>query len=291
MQALTHLDTRQFNTLVFAGGGNRCWWQAGLVTQWLERGFKLPAQLVGTSAGAGVAAALLTPDGPRRALEACVELYGRESSIFDWRGLARLRFRFGHEQIYPAWVAAFVNEHNFADVRASASRLSVAVTHQARVLGLFGSVIAGTVAYLIDKHVSHSIHPRLPRWLGLRQHFKTLQDCASVGDAQALLTAAAAAPPLMPAVQLDGRAAIDGGYTDNAPIPQQTDAEKAATLVLLTRHYPGLPRMFRWRGRAYLQPSAPVPVSTLDCTRRATVREAFAFGAADALALEAVISH
>ena len=65
-----------------------------------------------------------------------------------------------------------------------------------------------------------------------------------------------------------------GGYTDNAPIVVQSALEKTATLVLLTRHYPKRPSIFQFGGRTYLQPSRPVPVSTWDCTAKATVMPA-----------------
>lgn len=51
-----HLD--DIHTLAFAGGGNRCWWQAGVVSQLLDMGWKLPPTLVGTSAGAAIATSL-----------------------------------------------------------------------------------------------------------------------------------------------------------------------------------------------------------------------------------------
>ena len=79
--------------------------------------------------------------------------------------------------------------------------------------------------------------------------------------------------------------AIDGGYTDNAPLEVQDAAAKSKTLVLLTRHYPKLPALFGWRGRSYLQPSARVPVSTWQCLPHTPVRDAFALGLRDAAAL------
>jgi predicted acylesterase/phospholipase RssA len=284
METLTGLNWAALDTLVFAGGGNRCWWQAGALSLLTKQGVALPPKLIDTSAGAAVAASFLT-DGPKAALEACQRLYARNDRIFDWGALAKLRLCFAHQHTYPAWVAAFVNAGNFAAIRTSRVQLRVALTRPTRWLGLQGSMVAGTLAYIVDKHVSHSIHPRLPEWLGLRRDFLDLHDCADASAAQALLAAAAAAPPFMHATQIGGQGALDGGYTDNAPIPAQTDSEKNKTLVLLTRHYPHLPALFRWNGRSYWQPSRPVPVSTWDCTARATVTQAFALGEADARAL------
>jgi predicted acylesterase/phospholipase RssA len=268
-------------TLAFAGGGNRCWWQAGLLTQLQEYGGCLPAMLVGTSAGAAIAASLLT-HSTETALEACKRLYAANAQLFDWRGLAQFKFNFAHQTIYPAWLADFVHEGNFSALQSAPSQLLVAVTRPARALGLTGSIAAGTLAYLVDKKMFHHIHPALPRFLGLKQAFFSLQDCTSVQEVQATLQAAAAAPPFMSGVRLQGEWAIDGGYTDNAPIPAQTAVEKASTLVLLTRHYPDRAPLFQAHGRTYWQPSRKIPVSTWDCRAHTTVEDAFTLGLEDA---------
>lgn len=280
VERIDSLSLAEIETLVLAGGGNRCWWQGGVLARWLERGWKPPKELVGTSAGAAIAASCLT-DGPRSALDVCVRLYSANQRLVEWTGLARLKLSFAHERIYPQWIEGFVNELTFKRLCLSTTRVHVALTRPARLLGLAGSVVVGTLAYLADKYVWQSIHPRLPRYFGLRQEFFALNDCATAGEAQRLLSAAAA-PPLIRSRVIRGTPAIDGGYVDNAPVHPQTASEKARTLVLLTRHYPKLPLLFRWHERVYLQASRRVPVSTWDCTLRATVRDAFALGERDA---------
>ncbi len=281
IEYLPRPDLSHIGTLAFAGGGNRCWWQAGVLSRLFDVGWQLPSELVGTSAGAAIAASCLT-DGPASALASCLRLYASNEHIFDWRSLTKFKLRFAHQRIYPAWIESFLNPDSFAKVRTSRIRLLVGITRPARALGLAGSVAVGTIAYIVDKHLWHSIHPFLPRLLGLRQDFVDLQTCEVVAEAQALLGAAAAAPPLMSPRRVGGSFAIDGGYTDNAPIHEQSPDQKSRTLVLLTRHYPGLPNLFRWRGRVYWQPSRRVPVSTWDCTAHTTVREAFGLGEQDA---------
>jgi len=268
-------------TLVFAGGGNRCWWQAGAIGHLMSRGMRLPKQLIGTSAGAAVAASYMTRS-PDVALQACLELYAENVRIFDWSGLSRLRFKFAHQHVYPAWLNSFLNAETIDEIRNSSSRLTVALTRPARFLGTGGSVVAGTLAYLIDKYLWNSIHPRLPKMFGLRQDFVVLNDCASLEDAHSLLVAAASAPPIMSARRIGEGHAFDGGYVDNAPIPPQSAGERANTLVLLNRHYPNLPRLFRRLGRTYWQPSRRVPVSTWDCTAKTTARDAYDLGRRDA---------
>lgn len=101
-------------------------------------------------------------------------------------------------------------------------------------------------------------------------------------EALDVLAAAAAPPPIMAAQRIGDRWAFDGGYTDNAPIPDQSPAQRQKTLVMLTRHYSSKPSVFTIKDRTYWQPSRPVPVSTWDCTDKATVTEAFELGSRDA---------
>jgi len=281
---VSSINLDRFNTLVFAGGGNRCWWQAGLLTRWTEQGLELPKQLIGTSAGAAIAAAYVAKTIPN-ALNACVSLYRSNPSIVRWKKLRRLRLEFAHQKIYPAWIQSFITQSSFETTQASDHRLLVAVTHPIPVLGPAISISLGTAAYLIDKKLWHSIHPAIPKYVGLRQGFYGLHACATLVESHALLCAAAAAPPLMSAIKIQGRSTFDGGYTDNAPIVVQSALEKTATLVLLTRHYPKRPSIFQFGGRTYLQPSRPVPVSTWDCTAKATVIDAFTLGYKDAAKL------
>lgn len=277
VESLANLDLAGIDTLIFAGGGNRCWWQAGAISHLLAQHWRLPTQLVGTSGGAAVAAAFLTA-GPHAALTACQRLYADHSRMFEWRGLWRGRLHFAHRHIYPAWLASFVDAEHFQALRQSSHRLQVAITRPARRLGLRGSIGVATLAYLADKFLHGPLHPRLPRRLGLRQEFRELRDCASLDEALTLLAAAGAAMPFIPARHIDGEYAFDGGYTDSAPLPSQSGGEKARTLVLLTRHYPKLPSLFRIDGRSYWQPSTRIPVGMLDCTAHANVLDAWALG-------------
>jgi len=132
-----HLD--DIHTLAFAGGGNRCWWQAGVVSQLLDMGWKLPPTLVGTSAGAAIATSLLTSSA-RDALASCKQLYMSNDRLFDWKSLSQFRLKFAHQHIYPAWIESFTSDHHFEKLKTAGSELIVAITRPARALGLAGSL-------------------------------------------------------------------------------------------------------------------------------------------------------
>ena len=278
---LSSLRIDQFSTVVFAGGGNRCWWQAGLISRLIEQGIVLPTHLIGTSAGAAIAAAYLV-NSMSEAINSSIKFYQQNKTLFQWEKLLRLQVEFAHREIYPLWIKSFMTLPAFEVAKVSKHRLTVAVTHPNRVIGTPISIVLATAAYLIDKKVLHSIHPKIPKYIGLSQGFYSLNECTSVEDAQLLLCAAAAVPPVMPPSKIEGLCAFDGGYTDNAPIVTQSESEKVKTLVLLTRHYPKYPTIFQHARRTYLQPSRPVPVSTWDCTAKATISDAFSLGYEDA---------
>lgn len=274
------LKLSNIDWLVFSGGGNRCWWQAGVISGLLKSNWALPSRLTGTSAGASIAAAFLTST-TQNALAACLYLYGNTQKIFSWSLRSVRSPQFAHKKIYPAWVSSIITDETFQIAKHSLTQLDIAITRPSRWLGLTGSIFAGTAAYLIDKKVSNTLHPRLPLYMGLKQEFVSLNGCSSFSEAHTLLCAAAAAPPFMPARLVSGGHAIDGGYVDNAPVPAQTLKERQKTLVLLTRHYPRLPRLFEFQNRCYFQPGQKIPVSTWDCTHKATVLDAFNLGSLD----------
>lgn len=93
--------------------------------------------------------------------------------------------------------------------------------------------------------------------------------------------------------QMDGLAALGGGFVDSAPVIGLSAVRHSSaprhTLVLLTRHYPKLPRWFKWRGSDYWQPSQKVPVSTWDGTAKTTIQATYDLGLQDAWAQRAVL--
>lgn len=175
----TESEWARLSTLALAGGGNRCWWQAGAICRLLEAGWALPRYWVGTSAGAAIAMASLTT-GPKVALAACRKLYGETSRVFDWHGLRRGRLRFAHQSVYPAWLDSFVNESSFNELRVGGVSLHVAVTRPSRFLGVKVSVALGTLAYIIDKKSGTAFTQVFPSFWDCARSF--VMPCRSLGE-------------------------------------------------------------------------------------------------------------
>ena len=272
------LDLSQFEVVICAGGGNRCWWQAGLLQVLGDHGFRPPSALVGTSAGAAIATAWLTRSIDR-ALESCKRLYSNNARVFRWRPKVT-EARFAQTLIYPEWIRSVLDGPGFDSLSGSSTRLSIAVTRSSRWLGPGLSIGLATLFYMAEKVFGGKLHPTKLARLGLSHEFFLLQELNDLRAAQNLLIAAAAAPPFIPGQSIGNQKAFDGGYLDSMPINPLL--EQSRTLVLMTRHRPELPTRFEHKGRTYWQPSAPVPVSTWDCTPSATVDQAFQLGCVDA---------
>jgi hypothetical protein len=120
----------------------------------------LPQNITATSAGAAIATSLMAGT-TEAALVACKKLYAANAQLFDWNALMRLKVKFAHQHIYPAWLHSLMGDGDYAALQQAQSRLSVAVTQPAWWLGLTGSLITGSLAYLLDKKIAHSIHPKL----------------------------------------------------------------------------------------------------------------------------------
>jgi hypothetical protein len=75
-----------------------------------------------------------------------------------WEKLRQLKIEFAHRQIYPAWIESIIRDADLETIKKSTARLTVAVTHPARLVGTTLSICMATAAYLVDKKLWHCIH-------------------------------------------------------------------------------------------------------------------------------------
>ena len=261
-----------FEQVVFAGGGNRCWWQAGfwdVVAPSIEL---KPRVIAGVSAGAATACMLYandsrwTMDYYREALKHnrrnayWGNLFRRGNDPADPRG-ARV---FPHAVIYRQALHDILGGAHFDRLKANAPEIRIAYARLPRGLGPHAALAVGVVAYNLEKYWRRSLHPTFGRRVGFRSEVALVEDCDDIDDLVSLITASSCTPPFTPIEHRGGRPTLDGGMVDNVPI----DAVDAgpSTLVLLTRRYPGRAETFSHHGRRYVQPSTKVPVSAWDYT-------------------------
>lgn len=270
-----------FDQVVFAGGGNRCWWQAGwwdVVAPELDL---RPRIITGISAGAATACMIYTHDA-REVMSYYHGVLANNRRNAYWRNLFGDQRVFPHYGIYRAALLSILGEGRLAFLQ-DAPEIRIGVAHIPRWTSPRLAVLAGLLAYNIDKHLLKTLHPRLGRRLGFHPEFVRAQDCATPEQLADLLLQSSSTPPFTPVLRRDGRAVLDGGLVDNIPV-DALDPDPGDVLVLVTRRYPRPPRFVLREGgqrRLYLQPSQRVPISSWDYTRPAGMTQAYDLGRRD----------
>lgn len=273
------LLSRRFTTAVFAGGGNRCWWQAGLVEALSSMACWQVDHVIGVSAGAGIATAFATGK-TRSSLKAAAERFDATPRNVNWSELLKGKRPFALPRIYPDWVDSFLDVNDFARLQSAHIQVEVVIVRPAPYLPSRLSAAMALSLYLTEKYWLKGYHSRVPYWLGLRCESLDLRNAKNLEDAKLWLLGSAACWPVAPIRHINARPAIDGGFYDNVPLPKSREND-ANTLVLLTRHRPELPHIFELDGRTYIQPTLPQAASSLDCTNGDKCRLTFEQGLAD----------
>src|SRR5437763_43397 len=124
--------------------------------------------------------------------------------------------------------------------------------------------------------------PRCTRCSGARSAASP-PELDDVAEMHAVLLASSGAPPFIPATDVKGAPAFDGGLVDNVPVEPLAPIEAAGgrTLVLLTRVYKDVPAV---AGRTYVQPSEKINLSQFDITNPDGIRAAYELGLRDGAA-------
>jgi predicted acylesterase/phospholipase RssA len=266
----------RFAAAVFAGGGNRCFWQAGF---WSEAAPALglaPHRVAATSAGAAIACVLFAgrlPEGLAhfRSAVAANPRNVYPGNVFHGRPV------FPHAAMYRQALLALIDPDSLARLHAGPEVL-VPVTRAPRWLGVRTAFVVAGLADALEHAARPSVHPRLARRLGFAAEYVSVRSCPSPEALADLVLASSCTPPFTPALAYGGRPALDGGIADNVPAAA-VDSDDGPTLVLLTRPFARLPRD---PARVYVQPSVPVPVSAWDYTDPAGIQAAFDLGRRDA---------
>jgi predicted acylesterase/phospholipase RssA len=260
--------------VVFAGGGNRCLWQAGFWSEAAPRLGLVPRRVAATSAGAAVA---------------CVLFAGRlREGLAHFRAATAANRRnaypanvlrghpvFPHAAMYRRALLETIDAAALARLHAGPEIL-VPITRTPRWLGPRSAFAIAGVVDALEHAVARSPHPRLARKCGFGVEYARVSECATPEALADLVLASSCTPPFTPLLSHAGRPALDGGIAANAPVEAVDDGP---TLVLLTRPFARLPVHPM---RTYLQPSRQVPVRSWDYTDPEGLDAAFVLGRADA---------
>lgn len=267
-----------FDAMVFAGGGNRCYWQGGFYEAAAGRLGLKPRLVVGASAGAFAATYSLLEIGPRvrqNVIGAC----GTHLKNFDLAGWRRGGPFCPVGPMYQELLAATIDEAALARINAMTDFRIAYSRLPKRLSPTFGAAL-GIGAYQLEKQLFHPVHPRFGRALGFRGGFVAARDLKDPQLMRDALIASGGVPPFMPVTLVDGQPAFDGGLVDNVPVEPllPIEAQGGRTLVLLTRLYKHVPKV---ANRTYVQPSQKINVKQFDITNPDGIRNAFELGLKD----------
>lgn len=261
------------NCVVFAGGGNRCVWQAGFWTEAAPRLGLAPARVAAASAGAAMACVLFAGRFPHALEHFKRATAANRRNAYPANALRGLPV-FPHWGMYRRALLDAIDAAALARLQRG-PEIVVPLTRKPAWLGARTAFAVAGIADLVEHAVAPSPHPRLARRLGFRPDYARVGDCATPEALADLVLASSCTPPLTPRLAFDGRLALDGGIVDNVPAAV---VDPGPTLVLLTRRFAKLPVHPR---RTYVQPSRPIPVASWDYTDPAGLQAAFDLGRRD----------
>ena len=275
------LPTRDL-ALTFAGGGNRSFYQLGLLRVLGERLLPRVAAIAACSAGACVATMLLAG----RTEEAHEFWKYRRRHVtrnFDWWRILARESPAPHGPIYRDTLLHAFDGGGLDRLRAQPFPILVQTTGFPRRLPASLAVALGIGAYSLEKALrKEMLHPELGRALGFQSHVFDARDCETKEELASLILASSATPPFTPLGSFRGRSLLDGGIVDNAPAAlADAAAHVTKNVVLLTRPYPASVLGVRGR-RFYLAPTRAVPIDRWDYTRPDLLEDTIAMGEREA---------
>jgi predicted acylesterase/phospholipase RssA len=277
-----------FDAVVFAGGGNRCYWQGGFYEAAAPRLDLAPKLVVGASAGAFAAIYSLLGSGA----EVRARVYsgaGPHLKNFDVAAWRRGEPLCPVGPMYSALLAFTIDQAALARLNIITD-LRIAVTRLPRGMPPLAGALLGIGVYQLEKHLLHPVHPRFGRALGFRPEFIAAREISEISEMHAVLLASSGVPPFIPVTPVKGMPAFDGGLVDNVPVEPLAplEAARGRTLVLLTRVYKDVPDV---AGRVYAQPSEKIELSQFDITNPEGIRAAYELGLRDGHAFAASLGR
>jgi predicted acylesterase/phospholipase RssA len=267
-----------FYSVIFAGGGNRCVWQAGFWEVAAPALSLEPKVVASVSAGACISAMALAG----HTVESMAYMKaktGANPKNFYWQNLFNGKPVFPHVGIYRQALLDLLDAEALARLKQGPDLRVLLARPPAWANPIMG-VLLGFASYTLEKHILHPLHPQWALKAGFKAEVVPVSACRSSEELADLILASSCTPPIVPAMYRDGRPVLDGGLIDNVPVAA-LDPHEFPALVLLTRRYP--PDLLRGhRDRVYLQPSRPVPAGKWDYTNPQALQDTFDLGRRDA---------
>lgn len=275
--------------ITFAGGGNRAFYQLGLLNVWGARLFPRVGCFATCSAGACVAALLLS--GRRvEVSEYWRSLSGGLKKNFEWGRLLSGQRPTPHEPLYRDMLLYAFASGGLERIRSQPFPFLVLTTTLPKRVPTIAATLLALCAYKLEQVTRKGeVHPTYGRRVGFGALAFDARACETPTELADLIIASSATPPFTSVGRFGGRRLLDGGVIDNVPAFLADEvAGITRNLVMLTRPYP--PELTGQRGsRLYFAPREPLPIGRWDFTRPDLLEATVATGERNARAHEALI--
>ena len=184
---------------------------------------------------------------------------------------------FPHAAMYRQAILDCIDAETLARLHAG-PEIRVLLAYPPSRRAVIPSLLAGLLAYKLDRKLKGRVHAQWPLRLGFEAVMVRVSDCQDPEELADLILQSSCTPPVTPLLRRGGRPVVDGGIIDSVPVQLVADAK--TQLVLLTRRYPRhmLPKI---EGRRYVQPSQDLEISVWDYANPGGLRAAFELGSRD----------
>jgi predicted acylesterase/phospholipase RssA len=268
--------------VTFAGGGNRCFYQMGLLNAWPRDLWERVAGVATCSAGACVAVTWFSGRADETHAYWC-ERCRAVTSNFDWSRLLRGERPAPQYEIYRDTMRHMLAEGGLERVQALPFPILILASRLPRGVPAAAAVLLALAAYQLEKRLRpQMVHPSWGRAVGFTPEVIDARACRDVEELTDAILASSATPPFTPVASIGGRTLLDGGMIDNVPaFLAEGIPGVRRNLVLLSRPYP--PEVTGRHGdRLYLAPTREVPIDRWDYTRPHLLGETIRMGEAEA---------
>jgi predicted acylesterase/phospholipase RssA len=266
------------NSVVFAGGGCRCFWQLGFWNVAAPALKLKPKVFAGVSAGAAMAVTIAAGRS-EFLLEYFKKTTGENKKNFYPENFFSGKPMFPQNEMYRDAVITTLKGGYIRNVK-SGPEIKILIARPPVWLGARTATIVGLGTYSIEKKLFFPVHSNLPTRLGYKAEVVSVKDCNTEEELVDLILQSSCTPPLVPILRRDNKVALDGGLVDNVPVSILDESEKKDVLLFLTRRYPEdkIPVVPGW---TYLQPSEDIPIVKWDYSNPDGLQKTFDLGRKD----------
>lgn len=268
--------------LTFGGGGNKAFYEFGIMRRWRERLLPRVGGVAACSAGACVAALLLS-GRDAEVTERWKRERGGATKNFEWPRLLTGRNPMRHEEVYRAALLHAFEGGGFERIRERPFPFLILTTAFPKMMPSVAAALLGMCLYKLDKR---AVGKKRDTPLTLRAGFAPAaydaRECESPVELADLIIASSATPPFTSIGRFAGRRLLDGGIIDAVPAYLVERLPGIRRNVVLLTSPPESGAEGDEGARLYIGPSASLPLKSWDLTRPHLIDEVIAQGERDA---------